>query len=181
MWIFGAALLMTPSASADEGILPKVDIEFQVMGNVETSELSFAPNVIAEVRTNRDTYVYLDGRVATQGDWTGRMGAGVDLLGASKADLTIGGFAGSTGNVFNEEFALSPQGGVELGVGYELSRFRAKYRWRGGLRSQASSAYLMESEVDVGVRLIQQLLLVDLLKSVYLSECIIFLHHFQHL
>jgi hypothetical protein len=157
-WMFFvvAALLSGGAAHADEGVVPNIDVEF--LSTVQMNpQQEFAPTLKITTRSKRDAYVYLDGQVATAGTWQGRLGAGVDMLGKMPVDLTIGGFVGASGGINDPSMQLVPAGGGEVSLGAELGRLRGAYRWRVGASRTPVSLFLMENELDVGVRIVSTL------------------------
>lgn len=156
MWL-GALLMAGSGAMADEGVVPNIDVELLGTIQVDANGQNIAPSLKTTVRTKRDAYVYLDARVGTAGAWTGRIGAGVDMLGKMPVDLTVGGFVGAAGDIDDESLGVLPEGGAEVKLGGEIGRLRGAYRWRVGATQSPFTVFLMENEADVGVRLVSTL------------------------
>jgi hypothetical protein len=150
-------MLTSNGAMAEEGVVPQIDIEIKGTVQVDANRENFAPRIKATVRTKRDMYVYLDGQIGTAGTWQGRVGGGVDMLGKMPVDLTLGLFAGASGDINNDALNVLPDGGAEIGVGGEIGRLRGTYRWRIGATRSPFSTFLMENEAEVGLRLVSTL------------------------
>ena len=108
---------------------------------------------------DRDAYLHGELRYLPGSDllWTGRAGAGLDLLGGGSWDLTLGVFVGSTGSWDRSEdtrlLYASPMGGGELGFGIEDKRLIAKYRLLAGWGSGPLDDVLTENELTIGYKL----------------------------
>jgi len=139
---------------ADEGIVPNIDVEVLATVQVDATGENIAPALKGTVRTKRDRYVYLDTRLGTAGSWNGRLGAGLDMLGKMPLDVTLGGFVGAAGDIDDESLGVLPEGGFELMVGGEVGRIRGAYRWRIGATRSPFTVFLMENELDVGLRVV---------------------------
>ncbi|MEN0064007.1 MAG: hypothetical protein AAGA48_17780 [Myxococcota bacterium] len=91
--------------------------------------------------------------------WSGRLGAGIDLMGASPFDVQLGLFMGSAGEwlVYETRPAIyhSPILGTEVRLGFEGRRFFTSYRWLGGIgvRVEPLQQFLTEREFILGYKL----------------------------
>lgn len=90
--------------------------------------------------------------------FTARAGAGLDLLGASDWDLTLGLFIGAAGEwdrtIDRAVLYAAPIAGGELGIGYEGDRLFAKYRLLGGFGGGPVDDLLTENEFTLGYKII---------------------------
>lgn len=86
----------------------------------------------------------------------GRLGAGLDLLGRSRWDLTLGVFLGTAGEwdrqIDRAVLYAAPIAGTEIGLGYEGDELFAGYRWLAGLGGGPVDDLLTENEVTVGYK-----------------------------
>ena len=107
----------------------------------------------------KDSYLSGELRYMPDSDllWTGRVGAGVDVLGGGNWDLTLGLFIGSNGEWERAEASrilyAAPMGGTEIGLGVEGDRLFAKYRWLAGLGTGPLDEALTENEFTLGYKL----------------------------
>ena len=169
LW-FGAMLLASSGAHAEEGVVPNIDIEILGTVQIAASGENVAPALKGTLRTKRDAYVYLDTQIGTTGSWQGRLGGGLDVLGKMPVDLTVGGFVGATGVIGDTSLGVIPEGGAEVAVGGEVGRIRAAYRWRVGATKSPFTVFMMENELDIGVRLVSTLRLEGRYIHSYASE-----------
>ena len=122
-----------------------------------------AHHVGARHTGSHDAYLSADLRYLPASDlmWTGRVGAGLDLLGGDRWDLTLGLFLGTAGEWDRtEDYAVlyaKPMAGTEVGLGVEGERLFARYRWVAGLGTGAVDQLLTENELTVGYRLVGDL------------------------
>jgi hypothetical protein len=111
----------------------------------------------------KDAYLNAELRYLPASDllWTGRAGAGVDVLGGGNWDLTLGLFIGSNGEWERSDEArilyAAPMGGTEIGFGIEGERLFAKYRWLAGLGSGPLDEALTENELTLGYKVTDSL------------------------
>jgi len=119
--------------------------------------------LVGKLVGEEDAYVSADLRYMPANDllWTGRLGAGFDVLGGGGWDLTLGLFAGSAGEWDrNDERAIlysRPMGGTEIGLGVEGRRLFARYRWLAGLGTGPVDELLTENEFTVGYKVVDEL------------------------
>jgi len=122
-----------------------------------------AHHLVGKFVADSDSYVSADLRYMPQSDllWTGRLGAGIDVLGGGSWDVTLGLFVGSAGTWDrNEERAIlysTPMGGTEIGLGVESRHLYARYRWLAGLGTGPVDRMLTENELTVGYKLFDDL------------------------
>jgi hypothetical protein len=108
---------------------------------------------------DKDAYLSGELRYTPASDllWTARFGAGLDLLGRSDWDLSLGLFIGSAGEWDRQdERALlysAPIAGTEVAFGYEGDRLFGKYRWLGGIGGGPVDELLTENEFTLGYKL----------------------------
>ncbi len=88
-----AALLAVPDAEANEE--PEAHIQLQAGSFFAADSPEFAVSLRAIGK--KDAYIGVEGRFDGTGDWTGRVGAGIDVLGKSNFDLKVGLFMGGIG------------------------------------------------------------------------------------
>ena len=122
-----------------------------------------AHHLVGRLVGSSDAYVSADLRYMPQSDllWTGRLGAGIDVLGGGNWDVTLGLFVGSAGTWDrNEDRAIlysRPMGGTEIGIGVEGRHLYARYRWLAGLGTGRVDQLLTENELTVGYKVIDDL------------------------
>jgi len=124
-----------------------------------------APAHYIGLRHTGEKDAYLNGELrympASDLLWTGRAGAGVDVLGGGNWDLTLGLFIGSNGEWERSDEArilyAAPMGGTEIGFGIESDRLFAKYRWLAGLGSGPLDEALTENELTLGYKVTDSL------------------------
>lgn len=110
----------------------------------------------------KDAYVGAELRYTPVSDvvWTTRFGAGLDVLGGSDWDLTLGLFIGAAGEWDREakEAVLyaAPIAGGELGFGFEGQRLFGKYRLLAGFGGGPIDQMLTENELTLGFKIIDQ-------------------------
>ena len=89
--------------------------------------------------------------------WTARLGAGLDVLGASDWDFTLGLFLGAAGEWDRSErravLYAAPIAGGELGFGYEGDRLFGKYRLLAGFGGGPVDDLLTENEFTLGYKI----------------------------
>jgi hypothetical protein len=120
-----------------------------------------APAHYVGLRHTGEKDAYLNGELrylpASDLLWTGRAGAGVDVLGGGNWDLTVGLFIGTNGEWERSDQSrilyAAPMGGTEIGFGIEGDRIFAKYRWLAGLGTGPLDDALTENELTVGYKL----------------------------
>lgn len=140
----------SPAHAADPGL----DVEVHA-GALVRPEIGLAT---ANVRLlgRRDAYLEVDGRAGPAGDWLGRAGVGVDLLGGARWHAQVGGFLGGRG----QSTFLSPQliAGPQVTFGFDNHRVYA--RWSAmvasGVTGQHSGVY-GERNLLVGFRVVDEL------------------------
>lgn len=108
----------------------------------------------------KDAYVGGELRYTPGSDvmWTARLGAGLDVLGASDWDLTLGLFIGTAGewdrDIHRAVLYAAPIAGGELGFGYEGDRLFGKYRLLAGFGGGPVDDLLTENEFTLGYKII---------------------------
>jgi hypothetical protein len=90
----------------------------------------------------------------------GRVGAGLDLLGGGKLDLTLGLWIGAAGawdrSVDAAVLYATPIAGTEIGFGYDGRRLFGRYRWLAGLGAEPLDSLLTENELTLGYKIVPQ-------------------------
>lgn len=114
--------------------------------------------------TKNDAYFgaelrYLPGNDAIL--WSGRAGAGIDVLGGGRFDLQLGLFVGSAGEWFyRAERPLiyhSPIFGTEVRFAYDGRYVFTSYRWLGGIGTGPLQRFLSEREFILGYKVTPRL------------------------
>ena len=105
----------------------------------------------------KDAYLGVEGRIAAEGAWVGRIGAGFDILGKSDWDLKLGLFLGGMGNGLWRSQGLIV--GTEIGLGARIGPLYGTYRWLGGIGGRYPELIELHNEHDfiVGFRIWDQL------------------------
>jgi hypothetical protein len=122
-----------------------------------------AHHLAARHTGRNDSYVSGDLRYLPDTDllWSGRVGAGIDVLGSDRWDLTLGLFVGTAGTwvrtVERAVLTARPIGGTEIGLGVEGERLFARYRWVAGLGTGDIDDLMTENELTVGYRVMGDL------------------------
>ncbi|MEO0604886.1 MAG: hypothetical protein AAF211_25870 [Myxococcota bacterium] len=122
-----------------------------------------AHHLLARAYTPKDTYLGAELRYLPNNDailWSGRVGAGVDLLGASPFDVQLGLFLGSAGEWFvldgGDAIYSSPILGSEVRFAFEGRRFVTSYRLIGGFGVGPLQRFLSEREFIVGYKVTER-------------------------
>ena len=145
---------------------PEAAPRSQLVGQYALQFLGDGPahQIAMRAYTPKDTYLgaelrYLPGNEAIL--WSGRVGAGVDLLGASRFDLQLGLFLGSAGEWFvldgGDALYHSPILGSEVRFAYEGHRFVTSYRLLGGFGVGPLQRFLSEREFILGYKVTDKL------------------------
>lgn len=123
-----------------------------------------AHQLFARTHTRRDTYLGAELRYLPANEailWSGRVGAGVDLLGGSPFDVQLGLFLGTAGEWFvldgGDALYLSPILGSEVRFAYEGRRIVTSYRLLGGFGVGPLQRWLSEREFILGVKATERL------------------------
>ncbi len=165
MLVLLAALIAAPALADDDAV--DLDREAHVAlsaGPVFTADRGNMYLSARAVREN-DAYFGVEGRYAPGGHWVGRGGAGLDLLGGSKADLKLGLFLGGTGN--GPDANAESVFGTEVSFGLNAGSVFARYRLLAGLGSSDLAKLHSENELMLGFDLVEslriygQLLVID--------------------
>lgn len=92
---------------------------------------------------------------------TGRLSAGLDVLGRSSWDLDVGLFLGAAGEWDRDReravLYAAPIAGTEIAFGIHGERLFAKYRWLGGWGGGPIDELLTENELTVGFAVTREL------------------------
>ncbi len=122
-----------------------------------------AHHAYARLVGRKDAYIGAEVRwmPANEIVWAGRAGAGFDVFGKSKLDLTFGLWLGGMGvwdqSIQRAVIQHGPVAGTEVALGTEVGRVFAKYRWLGGWGIDRVSRYLTENELTIGYRVLPAL------------------------
>ncbi len=123
-----------------------------------------AHQLFARVYAPKDSYIGAELRYLPRNRailWSGRVGAGVDLLGASPFDIQLGLFLGSAGEWFvldgGDALYHSPIVGSEVRFAFEGRRFVTSYRLLGGFGVGPLQRFLTEREFILGVKATERL------------------------
>jgi hypothetical protein len=117
-----------------------------------------AHHLFARMVGDKDAYLGGELRYMPGTDlmWSGRAGAGLDVLGGGNWDLTLGLFIGSAG-IWDRDsdravLYSTPIGGTEIAFGIEAERLYGRYRWLAGWGMGEVSEMLTENELTVGFK-----------------------------
>jgi hypothetical protein len=147
-----------PHASIEDDVEPKgSDVALSY-------DMSFFPDRPAHhlglrVTGNDDAYVGGEIRYMPCSDLVGvgRAGAGFDLFGGGKFDLTLGLWIGAAGEWDEQHDAAvlyaTPTIGTEVGIGYDGRHFFSKYRWVAGIGGGPIDEMMTETEFTFGYKL----------------------------
>lgn len=119
-------------------------------------------NLAARLQGGKDAYVGAELRYTPGSDvmWTARVGAGLDVLGSSDWDFTLGLFLGTAGewdrDIHRAVLYAAPIAGGELGFGYEGERLFGKYRLLAGFGGGPVDDMLTENEFTLGYKIIPE-------------------------
>ncbi len=136
--------LLTPLALAGD------DAHVQLQAGPVLQADQFNLGASARFVRKKDSYIGLEGRASPEGQWTGRAGAGVDLLGNSALDLKVGLFVGGTGS--GQTGHAETVYGTELAAGMSLGRLYGQYRLLAGLGEGQLAELHTENELTLGIR-----------------------------
>lgn len=115
--------------------------------------------IFGRFHTKRDTYIGAEVRYLPGNDtilWSGRAGAGIDVLGGGPFDLQLGLFVGSAGEYFFRDnrrlIYHSPIAGGEFRFGWEGRKVFTSYRFVGGFGAGPLQRFLSEREFILGYK-----------------------------
>ncbi|TNE91165.1 MAG: hypothetical protein EP330_05840 [Deltaproteobacteria bacterium] len=112
--------------------------------------------VYGQLVGKKDAFFNGEARLDPRGFWVGRVGAGLDLLGAGKLDLTVGLFLGTAGE-YAEGGYVRPIAGTQVAFGGHWEKLSMRYRWLAGLGGGPLDSLLSEQELRVGYKVIEPL------------------------
>lgn len=118
-----------------------------------------AHHLSGKITGPRDAYLHAELRYLPLSDvlWTGRAGAGIDVLGGGNWDVTLGLWLGTAGEwdrgADRAILYAAPMAGTEVSVAVDFKRLFASYRWLAGIGAGPIDDLLTEQELTVGYKL----------------------------
>lgn len=128
--------------------------EFHAEASSQLTPSAAVVDVRARVEGEKDAYLMGAMRVNPWGEWLGRAGIGVDVLGEGDGlDLKLGLFVGGVGELGDTDFGIGsasrPALGGEFQIGARAGRVYGYYRHMDGMAGFAED-HLSENEFRVG-------------------------------
>jgi hypothetical protein len=147
-----------PDASIEDDVEPKGS-DVALLYDVSFFPDRPAHHLGLRITGDDDAYVGGEFRYMPCSDLVGvgRAGAGFDLFGGGKFDLTLGMWIGAAG-AWDEQHDVAvlyatPTIGTELGIGFDGRHFFSKYRWIAGIGGGPIDEMMTESEFTFGYKI----------------------------
>lgn len=127
--------------------------EIHLEGSAQVLPTTAALDIRARADGERDAYVLGAVRVDPTGQWIGRAGVGIDVLGSGDGiDLKLGLFLGGTGDAGELTWNGRPAAGGEIQLGVSVGRVFGSYRHMDGFAGPLEDR-LTEDELRLGFAL----------------------------